>query len=85
MHGFIDGYSRYITGLRPHNNNRAVTVMNLFRQIVHVHGLPSRVRGDHGVENVDVARFMVEARGHGRGSYIWGRYYEKHFVDESTY
>ncbi|KAG1856404.1 hypothetical protein DFJ58DRAFT_659478, partial [Suillus subalutaceus] len=39
MHGFIDGYSRYITGLRPHNNNRAVTVMNLFRQIVHVHGI----------------------------------------------
>lgn len=73
VHGFIDGYSRYITGLRPHNNNRAVTVMNLFRQIVHVHGLPSRVRGDHGVENVDVARFMDETRGHGRGSYIWGR------------
>lgn len=73
VHGFIDGYSRYITGIRAHNNNRAVTVLNLFMELIEVHGLPSRVRGDHGVENVDVARFMEAARGTGRGSYIWGR------------
>lgn len=73
IHGFIDGYSRYITGLRAHNNNRVQTVLDLFQEIVQTHGLPSRVRGDHGVENVEVARFMEASRGPGRGSYIWGR------------
>ncbi|KIO19209.1 hypothetical protein M407DRAFT_48023, partial [Tulasnella calospora MUT 4182] len=31
------------------------------------------VRGDHGTENIEVAAFMEEYRGQGRGSYIWGR------------
>ncbi|KAJ4466395.1 hypothetical protein C8J55DRAFT_406452, partial [Lentinula edodes] len=30
IHGFIDGYSRMITGLRASNNNRGQTVMSLF-------------------------------------------------------
>jgi len=74
VHAFIDGYSRFITGIRAHNNNWAETVLQLFQDLVKEHGLPSRVQGDHGGENVLVAEFMEQARGLERGSYIWGRY-----------
>lgn len=74
IHGFIDGYSRLVTGIRASNNNRATTVLNLFHDIVSEYGYPSRVRGDHGTENLYVAREMEVVRGEGRGSYIFGRY-----------
>jgi len=74
IHAFIDGFSRFVTGIRANNNNHAETVLDLFTALIKEHGLPSRVRGDHGVENVLVAEFMVQVRGEGRGSYIWGRY-----------
>ncbi|KAJ2981471.1 hypothetical protein NUW54_g10871 [Trametes sanguinea] len=73
IHAFIDGFSRFVLGIRAHSNNRASTVLQLFEDIVHVHGYPSRVRGDHGTENLLVAARMEEVRGLQRGSYIWGR------------
>ena len=74
IHGFIDGYSRLITGLRASNNNRSDTVLDLFLHAILLYGVPSRLRGDHGTENISVATWMEENRGVRRGSYIWGRY-----------
>ena len=72
IHGCIDGYSRFIIYLRCTSNNLASTVMQLFQEAVRIHGLPSRVRGDRGGENVDVADFMIANRGEGRGSFLFG-------------
>lgn len=74
IHAFVDGYSRFVLGIRASNNNRAQTVLQLFEDITDVHGYPSRVRGDHGTENLLVAARMEEVRGIEHGSYIWGRY-----------
>lgn len=78
IHGFIDGYSRLITALQASNNNRGETVLNLFQQAATVYGVPSRIRGDHGVENIQLAAWMEMHRGERRGSYIWGRYVTMH-------
>ena len=63
----------YYSGLRASNNNTGQTVLDLFLQAVRVYGVPNRLRGDHGVENILVAAWIEEFRGTGRGSYIWGR------------
>lgn len=73
IHGCIDGYSRRIVYLEAADNNRAGTVLHLFTNSVRQLGLPSRVRGDRGGENVGVSRFMIEHQGPGRGSFIAGR------------
>ena len=58
--------------LRCSNNNLASTVVDCYRKAVNQYGVPSRVRSDHGVENVDIARFMIVTRGVDHGSIITG-------------
>ncbi|CAM4570665.1 unnamed protein product [Leuciscus chuanchicus] len=62
--GGIDGFSRKIMYLGVANNNKASTTLAFFSEVV---------RGDHGVENVDVARLMFSIRGSGRNSFIAGK------------
>ena len=75
VHGGIDGYSRIPVYLTVASNNRADTVLDAFSGAVAKFGLPSRVRADHGGENVLVARFIMEHpdRRHVRASFIMGR------------
>ena len=68
----IDGYSRLVTYIKCSNNNCASTVLSLFIQAVAEFGVPSRVRSDQGVENVDVARWMLTHMGVNRGSILTG-------------
>ena len=73
IHGFIDGYSRLITGLHASDNNLGDTVLDLFLTAAHTYGVPSPIRGDHGVENILLVAWMELYQGGQRGSYIWGR------------
>ena len=71
-HGGIDGYSRLIVYLRCATNNRAATVYGEFMTAVRRFGLPSRIRTDHGTENLRVTQHMLRYRGLDRNSVITG-------------
>ena len=73
IHGCIDGYSRAIVYLKCCTDNKANTVLQYFEEGVQEFGPPSRVRGDQGMENVDVARYMIINQGSDRSSFITGR------------
>ena len=73
IHGFIDGYSRLIVGLQAHDNNKGQTVLDLFLDAAQHYGVPARLRGDHGVENILVAAWMEAHCNTHRSPYIWGR------------
>lgn len=68
----IDGYSRLVVFLGCSDNNRAETVLHLFLQAGNSYGYPSRVRSDQGLENIEVARWMISNMGVDRGSHITG-------------
>lgn len=72
IHGGIDGYSCLIVFLHASTNNRATTVLTYFQEAVVKYNLPSWVRCNLGMENLEVARYMLETRGLNRGSIITG-------------
>ncbi|XP_053370276.1 uncharacterized protein LOC128544241 [Clarias gariepinus] len=59
--------------LNAATNNRASTAFTAFKKATERHGIPSRVRGDQGVENVEIARYMFTVRGTDRGSFMSGK------------
>ena len=63
IHGCIDGFSRTVVFLKCSNNNRAATVHKCFLEAIERFRLPIRIRSDHGTENIEVARTMLELRG----------------------
>lgn len=73
IHGGIDGYSRLIVYLSCCNNNLAESVLELFLKAVQAYGNPLRVRGDRGVENTQVADYMISQGGSCRNRFICGQ------------
>ena len=55
----MDGFSRVPVYLQCSNNNRADTVLRIFKEAVNIYGLPSRIRCDAGGENVEVSQFLL--------------------------
>jgi len=72
IHGGIDGYSWLVVFLHCSDNNMASTVLERFQKAVEMYGLPSRVRTDQGLENIEVAKLMLVQRGCDRGSVLVG-------------
>ncbi len=72
IHGGIDGFSRMIVYLGCSGNNKATTVLSYFCEATEKFGMPNRVRGDRGGENIKVAEYMIRNKGVNRGSYIGG-------------
>jgi hypothetical protein len=59
--------------LKASASNSAETVYRVFCGAVKKYGRPSRVRGDHGTENLLVATDMIYHQGLNRGSFLWGK------------
>ncbi|KAJ7677151.1 hypothetical protein B0H17DRAFT_945306 [Mycena rosella] len=75
IHAFIDGYSRYVTGIRGNDNNRAATILALCLEEVLQHGTPAALSACgyrlntccRSVHNIRIERLWCDVtRGFGR-------------------
>uniref|UniRef100_A0A3B3I1H5 Integrase catalytic domain-containing protein n=1 Tax=Oryzias latipes TaxID=8090 RepID=A0A3B3I1H5_ORYLA len=73
IHGAIDGYSRLITYFNCSTDNRATTELSQFLKATCLYAISSRVRSDHGGENILVALFMHLVQGLEHRGFITGR------------
>ena len=64
IHACIDGFSRMVASLVCGSDNRVETALKAFLSGVKVLGLPAKVRGDWGTENVATAEYMQAQQGH---------------------
>eukprot|EP00111_Clytia_hemisphaerica_P023888 TCONS_00070358-protein len=71
IHACIDGFSRMVTSLHCATNNYASTALQGFLTGVSKFGIPARVRGDRGGENVRILEYMRQNQGY-EGAYIQG-------------
>ena len=71
---------RKVTGLKASNNNKSSMVLQLFRSAIDTFGVPSRMRGDRGGENIDTATAMVMLKGPNRGSFLWGSWVSYYLI-----
>ena len=82
-HEAIDGFCRKIMYLSCNNNNKAATVLEEFLGAIKKHGLPSRVRGDMGVENADIVWYIFThpQSGPDRGNFISGKSVHNQWIE----
>ena len=72
VHGGIDRFSRAVVYLACACNNRSQTVFELFLNSMSTYKCPRRIQSDHGTENVDVARWMLQHFGPGSKPVLTG-------------
>ena len=62
IHACKDGFSRIVTSLVCTSDNREETALTAFLSGVKEFGLPARVQGDFGTENVAIAEYIQQER-----------------------
>lgn len=59
VHGGVDGFSRCVVYLKCANNNSASIAMDAFSEGLVSYGTPTKVRSDHGGENISIWKHML--------------------------
>ena len=63
IHSGIGGFSRLVVFLKCSANNKVKTVLDSFYQAIQRYRTPLKIRTDHGTENIEVARYILEKHG----------------------